>query len=240
MNVVTADGNITNMDVMEGKIGYANGQRIVGTKKDEFVVPIGTKFGLSDIIYNNGVGWNIQNTMDLSYMFYNCKSNVTNIDITTWNLQNVRTTYGMFCLCKNLRNINIDWSKFSDEFTTASVMFAHCYNLTNMEIDNLTVKNINIDSMFGSCYNLINLNLDGWTVKGNITGCQAFVGGCNNLSTASIDNIINFLIRCNYQYPDSSMNLNKNAFLGPFYTTNIENTVYQNRWEELTAAGWTY
>lgn len=64
-------------------------------------------------------------------------------------------------------------------------------------------------------------------------------GYCNNLSTDSIQNIINMCLNSNITTA-SYKNLNTSNYYSPFYRSNITNSKYTNRKTELSAAGWKY
>ena len=61
---------------------------------------------------------------------------------------------------------------------------------------------------------------------------------CNNLSNASIQNIVNMCLNSNVI--TSYKNLNNTNSYSPLYQTKFDNSYYQNRWAELDAAGWEY
>ncbi len=116
-------------------------------------------------------------------------------------------------------------------------MFRFCTKLvTGPNFDTSNVSGAGMMNMFYSCYNLVTVyQLD----TSKITGMFQTFAACNNLSDASIQNIINMLLNSNITstYNKNIMNTNSSS---PFIYSNIANTRYQNRWEELTAAGWTY
>ena len=220
---------------MEGKIGYANGQRIVGTKKDEFIVPDGMKFAYSNSVLNNGIGWNISNVTSMSYMFYNSYY-MKNINVTDWNTNNVRSVSFAFCNCVNLSNIDVkNWN--TANIYDMSYLFYNCINVTDLNISSWNTINVsNMYGVFANCFKLVDIDVSNWNTA-NLTGLNFMFCRCNNLSDVSVDSIINMCINC------SSSLVQKNlspASSGIFNATNITNDRYQNRWEELTAAGWTY
>jgi surface protein len=89
---------------------------------------------------------------------------------------------------------------------------------------------------FTNCSNLVDLPQFNTTQVANMT--NAF-SGCNKLSNASIQNIINMVLSSNV--PSNQRNLyTNNSQASPFYNTIFNNSYYTNRFSELTAAGWTY
>ena len=119
--------------------------------------------------------------------------------------------------------------------TNISYMFHNCDNLTIINVENWNTSNItNMYSAFGNCYNLTDINVDNWNMINTNTINYMFTR-CNNLIDKSIDSIINMCLNCNNVLKDL-----RPTSQGIFNSTNITNDKYQNRWEELTAAGWIY
>lgn len=202
---------------------------------------------------------------DLSYLQLN--NNITNmmycysgystlINIPNFDTSNVINMSGMFNGCTNLINIpNLDTSNV----TSMISMFAHCTNLTN--VPNFNTSNVtNMAYMFRGCNNLSNVpnfntsNVTNMTYMfydchsltnvpefntSNVTNMAYMFQYCNNLSNASIQNIINMCLNSNIT-DSTSMNLNNINTYSPLRYTKFDSTYYQNRWSELTNAGWTY
>lgn len=93
-----------------------------------------------------------------------------------------------------------------------------------------------MSSAFIYDYNLTSVSL---LTSSAVNSMSYAFGYCNNLSDASIQNIINICLNSNITSA-TYKNLNNTNMYGPFAWTNIANTRYQNRWTELTAAGWNY
>ena len=207
--------------------------------------------------------WNIPQNQWANYGMFNFLPNLVNLDISNWNFENFGSVKFWFNSCYNLtnlllpENITINWLasymfancyKLNFEninFNNWNVnnikridgMFYQCYNLTNIDVSNWNTSNVtNMEYMFYYCNNLITLNISNWNAA-NINNIQSLFGRCNNLSNESIDSIINFCLNCVNLTSIKSL---KPIDQGPFYGTNITNDKYQNRWEELTAAGWIY
>lgn len=172
--------------------------------------------------------FNTSNVTDMKNMFFDCR-NLTSVH--NFNTINVTTMNAMFYGCTNLTSVpNLDTSSAVD----TSYMFYNCFNIISAPNFN-TSKVTTMYSMFNNCCNLITVPT--FNTSKVITMPYMF-SGCNNLSDASIQNIINMCLNSNVTA--TSKNLSNTYYASPFLNTNISNTRYQNRWAELTAAGWTY
>lgn len=181
--------------------------------------------------------WNSSNVTSLWGTFNWCP-NITNLDLGNWDVSNVTTIMYIFTSDFNLRDINVSlWD--TSKINQAAYAFQSCHNLVDINISNWNVNNItNTYSMFDGCNSLVNIDVSNWKLS-NVTNITRMFAYCNNLSDASIDGIINMILNINVSnlnYTNLS-NMNSNSI---FNYTNINNTRYQNRWTELTNAGWTY
>lgn len=115
-------------------------------------------------------------------------------------------------------------------------MYYYCPNLINIyNINNLDFSNCSgLNNMFTNCSSLRNINIDNWKVP-NVISINNLFYNCKNLSNNSIDSIINMCLNLTNLGSDY-----KNIHNSIFVKCDIDNTRYENRWEELTAAGWTY
>ena len=169
------------------------------------------------------------NVTNMSNMFYNCQ-NLTSVP--NFDTSNVRYMESMFYGCGQLTTIpNWNVSKVID----MKYMFIGCKNLTT--VPNFDTSNVvSMSYMFDEVINLVNvpqLNTS------NVTNLSSMFSYCNNLSNASIQNIINMCLNSNITNK-AQMNLNNENDNSPLSRTKFDNSYYQNRWAELTAAGWTY
>ena len=204
----------------------------------------------------NITDFNTSNITDMSYMFNSCGSliNIPNLDTS-----NVINISGIFLGCYRLSVApNLDTSKV----TNMCSMFNGCWNLTSIpNYDTSKVSGMwDMYGMFYGCRNLITApNFD----IGNATTVANMFYNCRNLTTvpqydmSSVINAINMFCRCN-NLTDASLQNIINSCLNSritnsqrktlrtsdtyslFYNTNISSSRYENRWSELTAAGWTY
>ena len=170
----------------------------------------------------------IKNIYNATKMFGNCYKlkNVSNFSFVQGvNVQN------MFTNCRNLTTItNFDTSKI-----TSMVNFFASSGLKNAP--NFNTSNVTtMARMFENCQQLVNVP-EMNTSK--VTSMLYTFRLCNNLSDAAIQNIINMCLNSKIT-STTYKNLSNANSSSVFYSTNIMNTRYQNRWTELTAAGWNY
>ena len=166
------------------------------------------------------------NATDMSCMFQNCVGLTSVSNIIIGSEANVTN---MFNGCSNLRSV----SNLAIGATNLGYMFNGCSNLvTAPDFDASNV--VSMYSMFDNCTSL--QNVPEYDVS-NLQSLGRAFGNCNRLSDASIQNIINMCLNGNLL---TSKNLMPNVYSSPFSGTNITNTRYQNRWTELSEAGWTY
>lgn len=162
-------------------------------------------------------------------MFSNC-TNLINIPALIIN--NCFSSQNMFTNCFKLKDIDM----VVNIVNSGNNMFNNCRNLINAPIFNAI--NYYSAQMFNGCVNLVNVPYYNLYNARNII---KMFEKCNNLSDDSIQNIINMCLSTNRNRISSLMaNLAVNNMYSPFCNTNITNDRYQNRWAELTAAGWKY
>ena len=99
-----------------------------------------------------------------------------------------------------------------------------------------TSKVTNMHRTFYGCWYLRNVPEFNTS---NVTNMYQTFESCNNLSDASIQNIINMCLNSNIT-TSTYKNLNNANSYSPLYNTKFNNSYYSNRLSELTAAGWTY
>ena len=167
-------------------------------------------------------------------------SNIYEIDgLNISKLTALGSGYGFGSATNLTRVNNIDASNVANA-TGAFAMDAKLTDVSNVILnENIT----NLSVMFKECINLVNVSnitsTDNSILHATVNISQMFMN-CNNLSDASIQNIINMFLH-DFAPPQGIMrNLSNTYMSSPFYKTNISNTRYQNRWEELTYYGWTY
>lgn len=173
-------------------------------------------------------------------LFRNCYK-VT--DLSSVVLQgNYTYPYGIsnwFADCYNLTDIP-QFIGFRDLYK-AFRTFANCYNLVNAPMINF-VNTSNTQNMFSACVNLVNVPEYIFTFPKPLSNCliTRMFNGCNNLSNASIQNIVNMIISIGTHAPSGRRNLSNADVNSPLYGTKFDNSYYSNRWTDLTNAGWSY
>lgn len=133
-----------------------------------------------------------------------------------------------------------DLSEANIDTSTATLLYGMFNNSTLLtKAPNLNLNNaLDVGYMFAGCVNLTTVPEYNLQKAINIGGMFAH---CKNLSDASIQNIINMCLNCSNVTNQSQKCLTNNTYsVGIFYNAQIANTRYQNRWDELTAAGWIY
>lgn len=152
------------------------------------------------------------------------------------NLENISFSnmHTMFSGCKNLvdlSNLNINMGITNN----IANMFCNSENLVNaptLDTNNVT----NIAYMFCNCINLVNVPQYNTS---NVKSMERTFWYCNNLSNESIQNIVNMCLNSNIT-ASYYKNLSNVSSYSPLLQTKFDNSYYQNRWQELTDAGWTY
>lgn len=200
----------------------------------------------------SGPIFDTSNCYDFSYMFSGC-NNLTSVP--NYNTSKMHRAYYLFANCYNLTNFpNLDFSncvgmigtfRNCNKATTIPnyntcraanflYTFENCSNL--IDAPNFDTSNCKqVSYMFNNCVNLVNVP------QYNLIKCTSvavMVGKCNNLSDASIQNIINICLNSNIKAEYRNLQISNSS--SPFYNTNISNTKYENRWTELTEAGWVF
>ena len=224
-----------------------------------------TNFNTTNIKYASGMFAHVRNIINIpnfnfsnlkngSEMFWAC-DNIVNIP--DFNFCNLENTYNMFYSCYNI--VEVPNFKLGKLINTAR-MFYDCCNLVNIpNLNFITVDNAY--SIFGQCTNLVSvpqfnfcnatdvsyifINCTNLVSVPQFNICNAnditlMFSYCNNLSDASIQNIINSFLNGTSITEASYKNLMPNYWRSPFAFTNITKSRYQNRWSELSAAGWSY
>jgi len=180
--------------------------------------------------------WNFVNLTSMTHMFYNCKNLDSNLVLQNVAYPVLNNMYQMFYNCDTLQTVAINEVNVP-VMNTLYECFRMCGNLTAVNLTDIstTSTNINMSSMFIQCNNLTDV------VIANCLSNVKNVGGmffyCNNLSDESVDNIITWLLT---NTSPTYKNLSTSNSYSPFYYTNITNSRYLARHQELTDAGWTY
>lgn len=195
---------------------------------------------------------NFYNVRNAESCFRNCSHlvNVLNYDLSTLGVMDE-----MFYGCTNLVNIpNFNTSKVSllertfsycsieeipylnyDKVYSLKGTFSNCLHLTEARYI-FTNNCYNMDSTFADCTNLVEVSE---LNTHNVFTMNNMFRHCNNLSNNSIQNIVNMCLNSNITNT-ARMNLDNTNIYSPLFNTIFDNSYYQNRWQELTDAGWKY
>lgn len=201
---------------------------------------------------------NTSNVNNMSQCFYNCYALV---HVPQLNLSKVTNMYQTFARCQSVMDLpplntanattfqetlrgcvglrNLPQFNVTNSATRLDSLCIYCYNLLDASsCETWDVSNVtNTAKMFSLCYNLTNVPISNWSPN-KITNIGGMFEKCNSLTDTDVTNIINFVLNCTSVTTKTLVNGN-NAF-SPFQSTNISNIRYENRWTELTEAGWTY
>ena len=162
------------------------------------------------------------------YQFASNCMNLVNIDNITFENSNLQEG---FCDCQNLIQIN----NITLNNSTSIKAFYNCQNL--ITVNNLQLLTNTVENIFLNCVNLKEVDISIPQNPSNIYLFSPFTF-CNNLSNNSIQNIINICL--NLKLSKDLKNLSNTNYYSPFNGTKFNNSYYQDRWTELTEAGWTY
>ena len=143
----------------------------------------------------------INNIIDASYMFFECKSLISLPDISIWNTNNVINMSYMFCGCKSLISLS-DISKWNtNNIIDMGYMFSECKSLKSLpDISKWNINNVtNMTSMFSYCESLISLpDISKWNTN-NVTNISWIFSGCESLQSLpdiskwNMNNVINMI-----------------------------------------------
>jgi len=147
------------------------------------------------------------------------------------DFSSVENAYRIFQYCNNLSNINLI---NANKLTNVQSMFHTCPNLTSISEIN-TANADNMSYMFLNCFKLTDVQQFNTS---NTNRLDKMFMGCNNLSDAAIQNIVNMAL--NSIVAGTAKNLSNMNSFSPFNNTNISFYRFENRLEELDAAGWSY
>jgi surface protein len=121
--------------------------------------------------------WNMDNVIDMSFMFYKCSS-LKELIFSNFTTNNVTDMRCMFFDCKLLKKL--DLSNFNTErVINMSWMFNNCSSLKELNISSFDTENVtNMQEMFSGCsaikelkiseFNTDNVNI----MKGLLIGCS--------------------------------------------------------------------
>ena len=138
--------------------------------------------------YNPGylkiILYKINNLIDLSYMLHRCDS-VESIEFHKWDTKNTINMSHMFFGCKSLKTISYDYRWDINNVKDISFMFAGCSSLVVLpDISNWNTNNIkNMSMLFFCCSSLSSLpDISKWNTK-NVKHLSFLFCGCKSLTS---------------------------------------------------------
>ena len=171
----------------------------------------------------------VGSVINAAYMFAGCGIE----NLPELNFSRVSTINSLCQGCTKLTNIT--YLNVGYELGAAQAAFYGCTNLVNAPV--LNTDNLILSAfMFAECYSLANVPQYNTAKVNNMS--NMFMG-CNNLSTGTIQNIVNMCLLAS-NIPTIFRNLNNSNQFSPLYRTKFSKTYYQSRWSQLQAAGWSY
>ena len=119
-------------------------------------------------------GFNTENVTNMSYMFSDCSSSLTELDVSNFTTENVTDMQGMFCDCYSLRKLDI--SSFNTKnVTNMWSMFCGCSDLQELDVSNFNTEKVtNMGSMFFCCESLEELDVRGFNTQNVFSMCGMF------------------------------------------------------------------
>ena len=178
---------------------------------------------------------NLESAINTARMCNNCTNLVNFTTTATPKLVNMTA---MFYRCTNLAEMPQQLD--TTNVTNMRAAFFNCHKFTNI-LSNLNLENIVNDGVYGlywGCINLVDIDVSNYKLSKALNIGTMFTC-CNNLSNNSIQSIINMVLNATNVTIDNK-NLDNTKVTSPFYCTPFDNSYYQDRWQELDDAGWSY
>ena len=108
------------------------------------------------------------------------------LEILYADVQNLTTIEGFIRLCANITKANI--VNFTSNITRMYVMCQHCYNLTQINVNDWDVSNVtDMSYAFGNCQKLTSLDVSNWDTS-NVTTMHNMFSNCNKLTSLDVSN----------------------------------------------------
>ena len=131
-----------------------------------------------DIIKLDLSGWDTSRVIDMSGMFYRCKS-LEKVNLFNFNTSKVTDMSEMFYECRSLEKLDLSsWS--TSKVTDMSDMFSWCKSLKELNISNWDTSNVtNMRSMFYDCESLEKFDISNWNTSSVTTNMDQMFKKCN-------------------------------------------------------------
>ena len=181
--------NRSNSLNLEDKIYLFNPKFVENNKDNCYLLINGEKHDLSNFLYLNE---NLKSKdrleikliktkpiVDMSYMFSDCETLITLLDISKWDTKKVKNMRNMFNGCRSLTSIPdiSDWN--TENVSDMGGMFYNCFSLKSLpDISKWDIKNVtNMEKMFYNCKSLISLpDISKWKLNKNLKKDSMFTG----------------------------------------------------------------
>ena len=143
--------------------------------------------------------WNTENVKKMEKMFYGCSSLIILPDISKWNISKVKNISNMFGGCTSLISLPdiSNWNVSDCEFMEG--IFYKCTSLTTLpDLSNWNVSNFeDMSNLFGKCISLISLpDLSNWNVS-NVEDMSNLFGKC--ISLISLPNLTKWKYKLSFK-----------------------------------------
>lgn len=193
----TADGTATASDILDGKIAYSQGMKIIGTMQpssgngdvstSKWIAPDCISFSNSKASSIDLQGIDPRQISTISYMFNYCQ-NLTELNFTNWNLASVQNGWYPFQSCWNLKNIIFNNTSMPS-VTSLGGLFQRLPSITEIpDLSGLSMPVIrDMSSTFSDCSNLITANFagKGWDLP-NLVNMPYTFNYCTNLQSVDL------------------------------------------------------
>ena len=208
----TSDATATAEDIIEGKVAYANGERIVGTLQStsslDTTLFTGTGYLFHKSEHTEFPLFDTSNVLKMDFMFQQCPNVKT---VPLYDTSSAISMYRMFYQCTSLETV----PQFNTEkVTNFTYMFDGCSNLVN-------VPEFDVSSIV-------------WTGTGTVAFGSMFAN-CPKLSNESLNNILAMCIKMVNVTAQASKNL---KYIG---LSSAQATICQSlsNYQAFLDAGWT-
>lgn len=193
----TADGTATASDILDGKIAYSQGMKIIGTMQPssgngavsttKWIAPDHISFSGSNTSEIDLQGIDPRQIASVSYMFNYCQF-VTELNFTNWNLASVQNGWYPFQACWNLKNIIFNNTSMPS-VTSLGGLFQRLPSVTEVpDLSGLSMPIIrDMSQTLSGCDNLVTANFagKGWNFP-NLINMPGTFNYCTNLQSVDL------------------------------------------------------
>ena len=180
-----------------------------------------------------GPSWNTENATSVYYMFSGC-NNMTSVP--TYNLSKATDLRGMFDSCRKLTTIPLSQFTYYSGTDTINMtaMFNACLLLTDVT-GLVTTKASTLRNTFSNCSALTTIPVLDFSSITDTNGLQNTFNYCNNISTTSLDNILQSCITAT-NYPGTKTLAYMGLQSSYYHASTIQALPH---YQDFLNAGWT-